>query len=286
MRALLIPNFTKPRTPQVLQEVCRLLSQLSIDTVGLEESRQEAEAYGLSLKYGEFESQEATAKSCDFILSIGGDGTMIHSAYFSAVADRPLAGVNVGRLGFLTQMEPENLEEGLERIGRGDYQIKERTALSAALSSPSSVLFPFAINDIVAYKTPQSNVAEFEIYCQGRLVDHYAADGIIFCTPTGSTAYGLAAGGPVIDPELSTISLIPICPHSIATRPIVFSGDKEISILSTSGEVLIYADGQNYRTLPKDQLITIRRSQMSAKFIDFHEHEFFEILTAKIKQKG
>ena len=275
MRALLIPNFTKERTPRVLGEVCRILADLDIAAAGCP-----------ALPVCGGTDPREIADCCDFILSIGGDGTIIHSAHFAALADRPVVGVNVGRLGFLAQLEPDRLEEGLSRIRRGDYSIEERMALAARFDAEEMAPIPFAINDIVAFKAPGTNIAEFEIHCNGRLIDRYGADGIIFCPPTGSTAYGLAAGGPVIDPSLSTISLVPICPHSMATRPLIFAGDKAISLRCTSGAVQVQADGRSPVLMGGSTMITLGRSALRAKFISFNEYEFFEILTTKIKQKG
>lgn len=289
MDVLLIPNFTKEQTPQVLREVCRILHKLEITPKVLPESTEGLAAHGFGdIQVCSGNSGGEIAVCCDFLLSIGGDGTIIRACHYAAPAGRPVVGINVGRLGFLAQLEPDRLEEGLLRIRQGEYSLEERMALAACSwdQVPAAVSISFAINDIVVSKVPQCNIAYFEIYCNDRLIDRYAADGIIFSTPTGSTAYGLAAGGPIIDPGLSTISLVPVCPHSIATRPLIFSGDKTISLLCTSGDVQVQADGRTPAILPRGTKLSIGRSQQSAQFISFNEYEFFEVLTTKIKQKG
>lgn len=289
MDALLIPNFTKEQTPRVLREVCRILAKVGITPRALPEAKEGLLTHGFEeIPVCSGSSGEEIAACCDFLLSIGGDGTIIRAAHYAAPAGRPVVGINVGRLGFLAHLEPDRLGEGLQRIAQGDYSLEERMALSACSwdGDSSVVSISFAINDIVASKAPGTNIADFEIYCNGRLIDRYAADGIIFSTPTGSTAYGLAAGGPIIDPGLSTISLVPVCPHSMATRPLIFSGDKTIALVCTSGEVQVQADGRGAVLLPRNTMLSIGRSQQSAQFISFNEYEFFEILTTKIKQKG
>ncbi len=188
MRIYLMPNFTKPRTWELLSELCRRMAGLGITAAASEEDRQAMAAMDI----GPVEPG-LDAAGCDLILSIGGDGTIIHSAWRAALAGKPVVGVNLGRLGFLAQIEPEELEGYLLRLQKGDYRREKRFAIQAGFPREEDCL-PFALNDIVFSKAPEQNLADFEIFCNGRLIDHYYADGVIFSTSTGSTAYALSYG--------------------------------------------------------------------------------------------
>lgn len=280
-----MPNFTKPRTTELLRELCRSMAELGMTAVAAGEEAAAMAAAKIGPVELRREDPAAAAAGCDCVLSIGGDGTMIHSACFAAQAGRPVVGVNLGRLGFLAQIEPEGLERYLRRLRDGDCTREKRYAIEARFSGEGCEALPFAINDIVFTKAPEQNLADFEIRCGGRLIDRYFADGVIFSTPTGSTAYALSAGGPVMDPGLRTITMIPICPHSIAIRPIVLDGERTVTLRS-GGELQVVADGARRITLPPGVTAAIGGSRLSPEFISFGENEFFEILTAKIKQRG
>lgn len=223
MRILLMPNFTKPRTWELLGELCRWMGALGLQAAAVRKDREAMEALGIGPVAGDWESPEEAAPFCDLLLSIGGDGTVIHSACCAAQAGKPVVGVNLGRLGFLAEIEPGELERYLLRLRDGQFNREKRFAIQSRFSQEGQSL-PFALNDIVFTKAPEQNLADFEIFCNGKLIDHYCADGVIFSTPTGSTAYALSAGGPVMDPALGAILMVPICPHSIAIRPMVFGG--------------------------------------------------------------
>ena len=285
LRILLMPNITKPRTCELLRELCRRMAELGMTAVAPSADAAAMAAAGIGPVEDGGEGAEAAAAGCDLLLSLGGDGTMIHSACCAARADRPVVGVNLGRLGFLAQIEAEELEKYLLRLRSGDFTRERRYAIQARLLGNGCQGLPFAINDIVFTKAPDQNLADFEILCNGMLVDRYGADGVIFSTPTGSTAYALSAGGPVMDPTLHTITMIPICPHSIAIRPIVFGGDKTITLRS-GGELQAVVDGARLVTVPAGTAAVIGSSSLAPDFISFGENEFFEILTAKIKQRG
>jgi len=284
MRILLMPNFTKPRTWELLRELCRQMDALGMTAAAVKKDREAMASLDIGPVAGDWETPEEAAAACDLILSIGGDGTVIHSACRAAQAGKPVVGVNLGRLGFLAEIEPGKLEQYLRRLRDGDYTREKRFAIQARFSQEEKSL-PFALNDIVFTKAPEQNLTDFEILCNGRLIDRYCADGVIFSTPTGSTAYALSAGGPVMDPALGAILMVPICPHSISIRPMVFSGDKTITLRS-GGSLQAVADGARRAPMAPGVTAAIGRSPLEPEFITFGENEFFEILTAKIKQRG
>lgn len=284
MRVLLMPNFEKDRILDVLRELCRKMAELRMTAVvGREDRKAMAEA-GIGPVEGDWDSLDEAAASCDIVLSIGGDGTMIHSARCAALAGKPVVGLNLGRLGFLAQMEAENLERYLVRLRDGDYTREKRYAIRADFSGEGKPALPFAVNDIVFTKTPKQNLVEFEILCGGKLIDRYYADGLIFSTPTGSTAYALSAGGPVMDPAIEAVTMIPICPHAMAVRPIVFGGEKTVT-LRCKGELLAVADGAQSIMMAPGETATVAASRLEPEFISFGENAFFEILTAKLSKR-
>lgn len=285
MRILLMPNFTKPRTWEVLRELCPRMEAMGITAVAAGKDRDAMTAVGIGPVEGAPEGAEKAAATCDLILSIGGDGTMIHSAYYAALAEKPVVGVNLGRLGFLAQIEPEELDRYLLRLQSGSCTREKRYAIQSRFSPEGQDGLPFAINDIVFTRSPDQNLVDFEVLCNGRLIDRYYADGVIFSTPTGSTAYALSAGGPVMDPSLRAIIMVPICPHSMAVRPVVLGGDKTITLRS-GAQLVAVADGARRVTMAPGTAAIIGSSRLEPEFISFGENEFFEILTAKIKQRG
>ncbi len=288
MRILLAPNFTRDKTADMLPKICHTLYHAGV-SVGMV-PRGSTKEHSLELCKGAepeiYSNMEEAVEQYDCILSVGGDGTMIHNAYYSAKYKKPLAGVNAGKLGFLCQIEPENLTASLKLITDKRYQCEKRMALRASFKGQEIPAMDFAINDIVVSKTPQSNIVDFEIYCNGKLIDRYRADGIIFSTPTGCTAYSLSAGGPLLDPVLDAILVVPLCPHSLGIRPIVFSASNQLSIRCPDSQLMLVGDGQKKVMLEPGTLITIEKSPLEAKFITFRNTEFFEILTAKFKQRG
>ncbi|MEG1686592.1 MAG: NAD(+)/NADH kinase [Angelakisella sp.] len=231
------------------------------------------------------ETQQQLLDGSDVIIAIGGDGTIIHCARLSSLSGKPIMGVNAGKLGFLAQVEASRLEHSLRRLVAGDYQIEYRSAISAFFGDNETPPLEFAINDIVIFKTPEHNMARLEILCNSRMVDCYRADGIILSTATGSTAYNLSAGGPVIDPLLSAVTMVPICPHSLSVRSLVFSENRILTIRSPE-PLTVTADGSQRRQIAENTAIQIGTATKRAGFVTFHEQEFFEILTAKIKQRG
>ena len=230
----------------------------------------------------------ATAcRQCDMIVCIGGDGTIIDGAHYSAGFGLPVLGINAGRLGFLAQVEPRQADKAFDRILNGDYTIEERFGLSLSRESRAGeeLLVSYALNDIVLTKPVTNNIIDLTIDCDGRRLGAYTADGLILSTPTGSTAYSLSAGGPVIDPGLQAISIVPICPHSISVRPIVISGERAVTIRCRQA-MCITEDGRERINILPDSAVTVRRSQRAARLVSFGEYEFFEILSNKLLQRG
>lgn len=187
----------------------------------------------------------------------------------------------------MAQVEPEGAAHAFDRILAGEYTTEERFGISLTRQGESGeeLMVPFALNDIVFTKPVMTNIIDLTIDCDGRRMNSYLADGLILSTPTGSTAYSLSAGGPVIDPGLSTISIVPICPHSVSVRPIVVSAGRSVTIRSHQSMCAV-VDGRERIELLPQTAVTVRKSDKAARFVSFGEHEFFEILSHKLLQRG
>ena len=209
----------------------------------------------------------------DFVFVIGGDGTILKSAKFYAPKKVPVLGINLGRLGFLSQVSISELESAVCKILNGEFKIENRIMLE----SQSYI----ALNDFVVKGEDTSRLSGFIVKIGDKVVCEYPADGIIISTPTGSTAYGMAAGGPILSPDVDNIVIVPICPHTFSARPIVVNADKEITILGANGaSYCVSADGQPVFTF-KDSF-TVRKSKNCANLALLKENDFYTVLRNKL----
>ena len=208
-------------------------------------------------------SRQEIGNVSDLIIVIGGDGTFLDAASSLVSADVPLIGINVGRLGFLVDVSPDNLDGSLEKIFSGDYSKEERFLLQAEVfRNEQSIFSANALNDVVIHHRDVAQMMEFETRINGTFVNHQRADGLIIATPTGSTAYALSSGGPLLHPTLNAIALVPISPHTLSNRPIVVNYDSEIEVLIYETKQAIgrvSCDGKRSYDLIKDDIIRIKR---------------------------
>lgn len=209
----------------------------------------------------------------DFVFVIGGDGTILKAARFYSEFETPIFGINLGRLGFLSQASPDDLENAISKILNSDYKLEKRMMLEAQDYN--------ALNDFVIKGDECSRTSRFALEINGKFVCEYLADGLIISTPTGSTAYGMAAGGPVLAPEVNAITIVPICPHTFSARPIVVSGDDEIKILPCkNNNYNISADGQVVFTINSE--LVIKKSSKKANLALLNENDFYTVLRSKL----
>lgn len=212
-------------------------------------------------------------KEYDFIISLGGDGTFLATS--RKFYNNKIVGVNLGNLGFLSEIDKDNIEISLKKILDGNFTTEKRFLLAASIHNKEQN----ALNDIVINKGIEAKLLNLDVYFDDRFVDNYVCDGIIVSTPTGSTAYSLSAGGPIVDPKVNVLILTPICAHSLHQRPIIVSADTEIKIVSRTGKFLVSNDGQ----VPiKDvDTILIKRSDKNVEIIKATENNFFDIVREK-----
>jgi NAD+ kinase len=219
----------------------------------------------------------------DVIFSMGGDGTLLATARLVGKSGVPILGINIGSLGFLTEQTPTDLEETLSRVTRGDYTLQERMILSADVDGQDGLVTNHALNDIVIGRK-DFRMINLALYSDGAYICSYAADGLIISTPTGSTAYSLAVGGPILNPEMEAIIASPIAPHSLTSRPLVFSTEETltIEIRSETDVSQLTIDGQVSAPLQHGDRVQIKKSDFSIRLVRFREHSFYKVLRSKL----
>lgn len=228
---------------------------------------------------------EGISGEADIILVLGGDGTLLSVARLVEGSDIPLLGVNLGSLGFLTELGLDEIYPAMEQVLRGDFTIEERLRLDVDLYRNEKRIGQYMVlNDVVINKGALARIIDLATYVDGKLVTTYMADGLIVSTPTGSTAYSLAAGGPIIEPTLDVIVVSPICPHTLTNRPLVVPGNSNIDLhlASDSGKVYLTLDGQEGTQLEKDDRVNVSASSKRVKLIRTGARSFFEVLAAKL----
>jgi len=235
----------------------------------------------------------------DCAIVLGGDGTIIQTAYDLMTHDIPILGVNLGTLGFLAEIEKQNVNEALDRLFNGDYQIENRIMIEGEivcrnqkLAKQTEVNVFSALNDIVITRKGFSRIINLHIYVNDILVDKFKGDGVIISTPTGSTAYNLSAGGPIVTQNAAVMVITPICPHSLSPRSVVVSADDNIRIVvgkskkTQEAEASVNFDGKNDIDLGTDDAVIIKKSRHSTKLVKLNHSGIYEILRSKLESCG
>lgn len=219
-----------------------------------------------------------------FVIVLGGDGTVLSAARQVAPLGIPLLTVNTGHLGFLTEIYLQHLDEAIAHLMAGEYEIEERSMIAVQLFREESPLWEaLCLNEMVLHREPLAGMCHFEIQIGRHAPVDIAADGIIIATPTGSTAYSLSAGGPVVTPDVPVFQLAPICPHSLASRALVFSDKEPVNIFpATTHQLMLVADGNGGAYMLPEDRVQLRRSPYNAKFVRLQPPEFFKILREKL----
>ncbi len=226
------------------------------------------------------------AQHADLLIAIGGDGTMLHASNLTRSSDIPLLGINRGRLGFLADVSPEEMIASVDHILSGNYSCETRLLLDANLNRGNgSVLSATAFNDVVLQRRETGRMVDVVTKIDRRYVNTHAGDGLIVATPTGSTAYALSCGGPIIEPQLDAVVVVPICPHTLSDRPLVVPADQaiEISILEredTKAEVTV--DGHAISEMQGDDVLTVAAANNRVRLIHPPGYDFFGILRSKL----
>lgn len=279
----IIPNVLKDRHLEITAEIARYLTENGLNVYTTSEIARQLDSQVIILE------EAALYESCDAIIAIGGDGTILSVAEKACVKDVPIVGVNLGRIGFLADIEPQDIEVCLQKLLNCDYTVEERMMLKATIIEPDGQEHVYhALNDVNITRDSFSRIVEFEIRVNNELSDFYRADGIIVSTPTGSTAYNLSAGGPIVVPHAKTYIITPICPHTIYSKSIMISDTDCVEIQTVEEEdkhMALSIDGKPKMYLMPNQVVHIEKSPYVTKLIKLSERKFFEILRAKIVER-
>ena len=228
------------------------------------------------------------AQGVDLLIVFGGDGTMLRVARETAGARTPVIGINVGALGFLTDVQAHQLPLALEQIWAGETILESRALIEARGLTRSGSFEEIALNDFVVSRGAAPRLVELDVAVNGETLTRYRCDGLIVCTPTGSTAYSLSAGGAVVSPTADVFTLTPICPHTLSNRSVVVGMNSTVKVKVVGGrtDCLLSADGQRMTPLAAGDVITIRRSRHSIRLLHLAGSSFFETLRRKLNWSG
>jgi NAD+ kinase len=229
-------------------------------------------------------------EAVDALVTLGGDGTLLRAARVVPERPVPILGINMGRLGFLTCCPASELESALRRLASGEYIVELRMTLDARVRDTAGTDRARwrALNDVVLHKGGVARVVSVRVSADGETVGHFTADGVVVATPTGSTAYNLSAGGPVVVPTLESILLTPVSAHTLALRPLVLPATSEVVLQANDGpdELLVTVDGQVGTTFGAGEALVVRRSRFPVPIVRFPEHSFFSTMREKLHWGG
>lgn len=284
MKIAVLPNLTKTDAAFHTTRILKKLLALGAQPLMLEKDRP---LFGELALY--YESSTALLTACDIVIAVGGDGTIIRAAKEAMQFDRPVLGINVGRLGFVAGLETDELDR-LKNLIEGKFILEERMVLKAELDCGGARQQYYALNDAVIARGALSRILDLEVLFNETIVCDYRADGLILSTPTGSTAYSLSAGGPVIDPSMKCILLSPICPHSLMTRTVVFGEESKLKVRVTSSEneseAFLTIDGEISVSLKDfNSYIHFEKAPQTAKIIKLKDTNFYEIVNNKLAER-
>lgn len=280
----IVPNYNKEPAMKLVNELAEFLLKKECKVVL---TYKIAEMTGLNdlgvTKY------ELYSKS-DFIIVLGGDGTLLDTGRKAAKFGTPLLGINMGTMGFLATADGSEAETAIEKVLNGEYKIEKRLMLESEIMSDTDNPKQYiAVNDVCISRGVFTKITEYNIYVNEEYLATFRADGIIISTPTGSTAYNLSAGGPVLKPDIACMVITPICPHSLHSRSIVVSADDTVRIeasFGSNGDIIMSMDGQTSVILNNGDIINVRKSANSINIIKTNTRSFYEILRKKLISKG
>ncbi|SFS93001.1 NAD(+)/NADH kinase [Marininema halotolerans] len=276
----ILVNNSKPKARLILQELVTLLEERGAKAWIEPDMASDIKREDLSLVVDRFPT------CVDLVFVLGGDGTLLGVARQLAGHEIPILGFNLGHLGFLSEAEPDNLSVAVDRVLSGDYYIEERLMLDAEVDRDGKVVeWGIALNDIGIAKGSFSRMIEGKVFLDGAYLGTYSGDGLIVSTPTGSTAYSLSCGGPIVSPNVPCILLTPICPHTLTSRPMVLpaEGIIEIKVNATHQDIGLTIDGQEGYVLKAGDIIRVRVSSHITSLIKWRERSFFEVVRKKLQ---
>lgn len=284
MKAAIIPNLTRDKALEVTYAVCRELEKNSIEYCFSSEIKEFIPDFSDCV----FEEADSFIENADIVISVGGDGSMLRAAKLAANAGKNVLGINAGRLAYLCGLDADEIHL-LSYLKSRKYTIQRRMMLSAKVFKNDELIYSAqCLNDAVFTRGKSLRLIDLSVKTGGRDIADYLADGAIFATPTGSTAYSMSAGGAIVEPTIDAILLTPICPHSLAVRPFVFSGTSKFEISAKSNEdrndVFLSCDGGEPVRITADCSVSIEKADITASFIAIKTDNFIDVLNKKLEK--
>lgn len=267
----------RPSTPELIDSYKRLESIFNSHSIEVLLESKSADMIGL-----DGQSFDEMCSKADMLVTLGGDGTLISTVRKSFDYDIPILGVHAGNLGFLADLSLDEVDFFVKKIIKGEHIVDERAVLEATVIKDSKEFKMYAFNDIVLTRTRVSNMIHVETLIDSKSFNTYYGDGVIVSTPTGSTAYNLSAGGPVLFPMSNVFALTPICPHSLTQRPVVLPGKFAIEMKTSEERALIIIDGQDMHELGLGESVHIKLATKTIKLIHKEDYNYFDVIKEKL----
>lgn len=283
MKFGIIGNLEKAELSEAVALLLRTLDRAGMDFVIEKEIVPLLPGDGWQFKSGQVGKREECARGVDVLVALGGDGTMLAAAQLVGALGTPILGINLGKLGFLAEVIPGEMPEAIDEISRGKYKTEQRLVLEATVSQiPGKVMH--ALNDVVVDKSRSSRLLDVEVYINDAFAVSYRADGLIISTPTGSTAYALSSGGPIVVPTSNVIGITPISPHTLSGRPLIIPDNDTIRVVTKNhtDEVLISVDGQEEAVLKSSVEVRISRALHAVHLVKRIHGTYYDVLRAKL----
>ncbi|MCC8192974.1 MAG: NAD(+)/NADH kinase [Ruminococcus sp.] len=282
MNVFIMPNLDKNNCYDTVISVCEFFNSREVTVFMSELYKSEFS----TLEYVIFDNEEACAKNCDIIIAVGGDGTILSASGTAYLHKKKLLGINCGRLGFMANLEHDEIPL-LENLLTKNYSTEKRMMLNVTVNRGEKSESYTVLNDVVISKPHNSQIADFIINKNSIPVSHIRADGVIFSTPTGATAYSLSAGGPIIEPDMECFEFTPICPHTLLSRTIIFSKNTKLTVQfvpasGCEGVFNLMADGNELKGIASSDSVEISLSTHHIELIDIKGGSFFKSVTNKL----
>ena len=280
MTIAIFGNTLRSETIREVKHIVEFLQLRGVNIVLSQELRHEA----FNREFPSVEDYVARAEdSIDFALSVGGDGTFLTTASLVGHLDIPILGINCGHLGYLAEVQTDTIDAVLDQLITNNYTIEQRRMLEVTCQQGGKIVSPYALNEVAILKSGLSSMIKVDVTLNGEFLHNYKADGLLVATPTGSTAYNLSVGGPLLDPHVNAIILTPVATHSLNIRPLVVLDDSKIDvkISSRNGNYLLSVDGRS-QVLNQDIQLHIERSQRTIKLVRINRQNFMQSLKEKL----
>ena len=283
MKTAIVVNLSKENAIYCAKQIVKLLRLNGAEICMLSECK----PFYSDKKIVFSDTIEELFLQCDVAITVGGDGTIIHAAKYAAPCKKPIIGVNVGRLGFAADVEADEIGQ-LTRLLSGDYYSEMRMLLDIAVVKNNKSKHYLAVNDAVMAHGQLSKIVDFQLLLDDEIISKYRADGLLFSTPTGSTAYSLSAGGPILAPQMECILMTPVCPHSLFSRSVLFDGKSELSVMvkiPLGCSCVLTIDGEENINICDSDKVIIRKSSQRLELLSIHKRNFYKRLNEKLKER-